>query len=593
MIYRAISFLIFAVLIASLFFWWNQLNGFDALDMQWWIWLFKYVKATDALPEEFYLPLYTITPLLAIAPAFVLAVGNRAKNRTSGDRKSNELHGTARWAQKKDLKQAGLIQKQRVVVGGRKSFFGKIVPLLHNGPEHVLVFAPSRSGKGVGLVIPTLLTWLQSVLVLDIKGEIYAMTAGWRKLIGQKVLKFAPASPNGSTRFNPLAEIRIGTDHVIADCQNVALMMIDPDGKGLKDHWMKDGWDWLSNMLLHVLHKTKIEEKRDANLSDVMLFVSGVINEAENDEDAANEGFNELLNDMMAYDHQDYYVNQAVRSGCASMKIKAFSEKSGVHSSAKEPLNLYRDPIIAKNLECSDFSLRELMNGDDPASLYLVIPPKEIKRLRPLIRMVMNMFLNFQMEDLEFENGEQKKTRKYDMLLMLDEFTSIGKLDIFQDSLAYMAGYGLKAYIIVQDRAQLTSEKTGYGRDEAISSNCHVQAAYAPNKVETAEYLSKRLGKATYVQHKKSTSKKAAGGGSAGTSESIGETGRDLLTPSECMLLQGAIKSDDGKKILKAGAMLTMVAGFAPFLGIQYLFFFQKHLLERSQIPAPQPYRKD
>lgn len=592
-LYRMLALASLFPLIAGLFLWWHQLNQFNALEGRWWSWLMKYIKATGSLPPEFNTSLYVIIPLVVLVPTVIAAIGARAGSETvNGGRKSEELHGSAHWATKKDLKKASLLEDQGVVVGGLRKPFEKVDPLRHNGPEHILCFAPTRSGKGVGLVLPTLLSWTASCLVLDIKGENFALTAGWRKAIGQKVFKFAPAQEHGATRFNPLSEVRIGTGHVIADCQNIAQMMIDPDGRGLKDHWMKEGFAWLAVSILHVIHKTKIEENRDASLIDVMLFMSAVVDDEETDEDAANEGFNEILNDMMAYDHQNFPVNQAVRSGCGKMKIKAFSEKSGVHSSASEPLNLYIDPIVASNVETSDFRLSELMNGETPASLYIVIPPKDIGRLKPLIRIVMNMFLNFQMEDMEFKDGASVKGYKHRLLLMLDEFTSIGKLEIFQKSLAYMAGYGLKAFIIVQDMSQLQSEKEGYGRDEAITSNCHVRIAYAPNKIETAEYLSKLTGKATIIQKKHSKSAKHTSLMGGNMSESISETSRPLLTADECMRLKGPEKNTKGE-ILKAGDMLTFVAGFPPYLGRQFLYFKDQTIDARSKLDAPKPIRKD
>jgi type IV secretion system protein VirD4 len=114
----------------------------------------------------------------------------------------------------------------------------KTVYLRHSGPEHILVFAPTRSGKGVGIVIPTLLSWSESVLVHDIKGENWALTSGFReKVLKQRCLRFSP-SETDSARFNPLSEIRLD-DNLVKDVQNVSTMIVDPDGKGLQDHWAK------------------------------------------------------------------------------------------------------------------------------------------------------------------------------------------------------------------------------------------------------------------------------------------------------------------------------------------------------------------
>lgn len=267
------------------------------------------------------------------------------------------------------------------------------------------------------------------------------------------------------------------------------------------------------------------------------------------------------------------------------MITKAFSEKSGVHSSASSPMRLFMDPIVAANTETSDFKISELMNGEVPASLYLVIPPSDLDRMRPLFRLVMNMFLNFQMNDMKFENGKQIDTYKHRLLLMMDEFTSIGKMEIFQKGLAYMAGYGLKAYIIIQDRAQLTSQETGYGKDEQITSNCHIRVAYAPNKQETAEYLSRMAGKMTVIQKKRSSSSKSSDVTASSSSENINEVSREILKPEEISTLEKAVEVNG--KVVKPGKIMLFVAGMHPFIGRQYLWFLNKTLSKRAEINAP------
>lgn len=577
--------------ITALSYWWGTVNGFNGLEPRWWKWVLDYYIATNTLPDGFIFPAYILCPFILILPLSIQWWGTRAINKTRGDHTSKTIYGSARWATIKELKRAGLLAKtlfglkehDGVVVGGIQKG-KKVVPLCHNGKEHVLAFAPTRSGKGIGLVIPTLLRWLESVIVLDIKGENYALTAGWRASIGQKIIRFAPAEDGTTHRFNPLAEIRIGTKQVIADCQNIAQIMIDPDGKGLKDHWLKEGFNWLTCCLLHVSHRVYIEHKRCANLYDVNMFISACIDDTA-DEEEANQGFNHILMEMKNYDHGDKFVNNAVNMGCGAMITKAFSEKSGVHSSASSPMRLFMDPIVAANTETSDFKISELMNGEVPASLYLVIPPSDLDRMRPLFRLVMNMFLNFQMNDMKFENGKQIDTYKHRLLLMMDEFTSIGKMEIFQKGLAYMAGYGLKAYIIIQDRAQLTSQETGYGKDEQITSNCHIRVAYAPNKQETAEYLSRMAGKMTVIQKKRSSSSKSSDVTASSSSENINEVSREILKPEEISTLEKAVEVNG--KVVKPGKIMLFVAGMHPFIGRQYLWFLNKTLSKRAEINAP------
>ena len=165
----------------------------------------------------------------------------------------------------------------------------------------------------------------------------------------------------------------------------------------------------------------------------------------------------------------------------------------GVLSTAKTALTLYSDPLVAKNTSASDFTIDDLVNHERPVSLYLVVPPSDKIRLRPLIRLMFTMTVNRLTEKMVFQGAEQKRN-KHRLLLLIDEFPSLNRMEVFADALSYMAGYGLKAYLITQDIRQIVD---AYGNNESIVSNCHVRIAFAPNQFETAELLSKMTGTAT------------------------------------------------------------------------------------------------
>ncbi|WP_320008135.1 type IV secretory system conjugative DNA transfer family protein [Maridesulfovibrio sp.] len=499
----------------------------------------------------------------------------------------DDIHGTAHWAEKKEIKKAGLLEGSGAYVGGWQD--KKVLRYLrHNGPEHIIAFAPTRSGKGVGLVLPTLLSWGESSIVLDIKGENWALTSGWRKQQGHKVMKFDPTDTNGSSaRYNPLAEIRLGGPHAIPDAQNIASMIVDPDGKGLKDYWNKAAFSFLGGTMLHCLIHFQIHEGRHATLNDLSLMLA--------DED---RDMSELFEEMLTYDHVEYLqtlfgdsmnnesmvaIRKFIAAAAREMLNKADAELSGVVSTAVANMALYRDPVVNWATSGCDFHIADLMNSDDPVSLYLVIRPSDIDRLRPLVRLILNIVLRRLTEEMEFSNGQVKANYKHRLLLMLDEFTSLGRMEIFERALAFMAGYGIKAYIIVQDLAQLQS---AYGKEESIMSNCHLRIAYAPNKIETAQVLSKMTGEATVIQKKTSISGTRSGHLNR-ANVSISEAKRALLTPDECMRLPGAEKDRQGN-ITKAGDMLIFCAGFAPIYGTQILFFLDPEFLKRSKIPAPE-----
>ncbi|MHB1690770.1 MAG: type IV secretory system conjugative DNA transfer family protein, partial [Thiomonas sp.] len=195
-----------------------------------------------------------------------VALAFRRTRKAEGEK--NDLHGSAHWASPDEVAETGLLPTEKNAGG---VFFGNFEDhyLRHAGPEHILAFAPTRSGKGVGIILPTLLSWGHSVLVNDIKGECWHFTAGWRsKALGQRCIKFDPANP-GSARFNPLAEIRLD-GNLIKDVQNISTMIVDPDGKGLNDHWAKTGFDLMTGIVLFVLLYDPITDKSLATVQAIL-----------------------------------------------------------------------------------------------------------------------------------------------------------------------------------------------------------------------------------------------------------------------------------------------------------------------------------
>lgn len=521
--------------------------------------------------------------LLGVAVAKVVAANSS---------KANEyLHGSARWAEKKDIQAAGLLPRNRTVlevimgkdaptatgvyVGGWEDKDGNFYYLRHSGPEHVLTYAPTRSGKGVGLVVPTLLSWSASCVITDLKGELWALTAGWRqKHAKNKVIRFEPASSNGGVCWNPLDEIRLGTEYEVGDVQNLATLIVDPDGKGLDSHWQKTAFALLVGVILHALYKAR-NEGGTATLPSVDAMLAD-----------PNRDIGELWMEMATYGHVDGQNHHAIGSAARDMMDRPEEEAGSVLSTAKSYLSLYRDPVVARNVSKSEFRIKDLMHADDPVSLYIVTQPNDKARLRPLVRVMVNMIVRLLADKMDFENGRPVAHYKHRLLMMLDEFPSLGKLEILQESLAFVAGYGIKCYLICQDINQLKSRETGYGHDETITSNCHVQNAYPPNRVETAEHLSRLTGQTTVVKEQITTSGRRTSAMLGQVSRTIQEVQRPLLTPDECLRMPGPKKNDRGE-IEEAGDMVIYVAGYPAIYGKQPLYFKDPVFQARAAIPAP------
>ena len=478
---------------------------------------------------------------------------------------TDSLHGSARWARYREVCQAGLLRADRgdsVVVGGYRDAIGRRHYLRHNGIENVLCFGPPRSGKGAGLVVPTLLSFQGSAFVTDLRGELYQLTAGYRRSSLQRVLRFAPAETD-SVAWNPLDEIRHGTVHETADVQLVAHMLLEAEAVKTAgtntDYFMKRARMWLTGLILYAIHED------DYRVSFARL------------DELLNSGERAQLWEKMS-ESRHAIVRRTGRDALQTPDKEAAS----TINSLLVCLELYRDPVVAKNTARCDFRVRDLMHKAKPHTLYLITQPADKDRLLPLIRMLISMTVRILAAEVAFQDGQPVDHYRHRLLLLLDEFPALGKLDILTESLAFLGGYGITAYLICQDTVQF---KGTYGTDEGkISAACHIHVAFPPNRVETAREIVARLGKTT-VEYKSPS--QSYGHGQGQRQQSTRTThwaGRDLLTVDEVLSLPGPRKV--GKKIVRRGHMLIFVAGKAPIYGEQPLYFFDRKLSARAAIPA-------
>ncbi|MBO9712462.1 conjugal transfer protein TraG [Sphingomonas sp.] len=425
-------------------------------------------------------------------------------------RRNVTTYGSARWATPREIERAGLFGDTGVFLGRSGARY-----LRHSGPEHVMAFAPTRSGKGVGLVVPTLLGWTGSAVIHDIKGENWQLTASWRARFSHCLL-FNPTDAR-SACYNPLLEVRRGADEV-RDVQNIADILVDPEGAlERRNHWEKTSHSLLVGAILHILYSE--EEK---TLARVATFLSD-----------PQRSFAATLRVMMTTNHLGTgdapRVHPVVASAARELLNKSDNERSGVLSTAMSFLGLYRDPTVAAVTSRSDWRVADLVSAKAPVSLYLVVPPSDISRTKPLIRLVLNQIGRRLTEDLPTAG-----TPKRQLLLMLDEFPALGRLDFFETSLAFLAGYGVRAFLIAQSLNQI---EKAYGEHNAILDNCHVRVAFATNDERTAKRISDALGTATEQRAMRNYAGHRLSPWLAHVMVSRQETARALLTPGEVMQL--------------------------------------------------------
>ena len=444
---------------------------------------------------------------IAVSGGFVsIAVAITMSVWRAREAKNAETYGSARWATEDEVRTAGLLGDNGVVLGKLGRAY-----LRHDGPEHVLCYAPTRSGKGVGLVVPSLLTWPDSAIVHDIKGENWTLTAGFRSQHG-RVLLFDPTNA-ASAAYNPLLEVRLG-EREVRDVQNVADVLVDPEGSlERRNHWEKTSHALLVGAILHVLYA-----EPDKTLAGVAAFLSDPARTIE-----------QTLAAMMATPHLgEAGVHPVVASAARELLNKSDNERSGVLSTAMSFLGLYRDPVVAAVTRACHWRIMDLVAGERPATLYLVVPPSDISRTKPLIRLMLNQIGRRLTEELN-PTGQRHR-----LLLMLDEFPALGRLDFFESALAFMAGYGIKGFLIAQSLNQI---EKAYGQDNAILDNCHVRVSFATNNEKTGERVSKALGTKTEMKAMKNYAGHRLSPWLGHLMVSRSETARQLLTQGEVMQL--------------------------------------------------------
>ena len=476
--------------------------------------------------------------IMSIVVAFGMSVWRAREAKTAA------TYGSARWAVRREIDSAGLLRPDGAVLGRFERSY-----LRHDGPEHVLCFAPTRSGKGVGLVIPTLLTWPGSCIVHDIKGENWTLTSGFRSRYG-RVLLFDPTNRD-SAAYNPLLEVRRG-EWEVRDVQNIADVLVDPEGAlERRNHWEKTSHSLLVGAILHVLYA-----EADKTLAGVANFLSDPKRPIET-----------TLRAMMTTAHLgDIGPHPVIASAARELLNKSENERSGVLSTAMSFLGLYRDPVVAQVTRQCDWRIRELVEDERPTTLYLVVPPSDISRTKPLVRLILNQIGRRLTEDLH------AKGRRHRLLLMLDEFPALGRLDFFESALAFMAGYGLKSFLIAQSLNQI---ERAYGPNNSILDNCHVRVSFATNDERTARRVSDALGMATELRAMKNYAGHRLSPWLGHLMVSRQETARPLLTPGEVMQLP----PDDE---------LILISGCPPIRAQKARYYEDRQLRERV-LPPPKP----
>ncbi|NMV39931.1 type IV secretory system conjugative DNA transfer family protein [Ralstonia insidiosa] len=558
-----------------------------------WVWSWRWMNETGRL-QDFVIR----TQIIHVAGMFVsILVGFYLWYRRSLNSETPEgLHGSARFATYKEVQKMNFVSYEMkkgswpfyrrvsytasgVYIGAFDTPDGRKV-IRYDEPAHVLVFAPSRSGKGVGQVLPTLLSYPHSTATNDIKGENFELSSGFRHSAGSLVIRFDPTSTDGRSidgrtpsrvacAWNICEEIR-DYPYDVQDAQNVSAIIADAKDEGIgSDHWISTSWGLIAGLILHCKYA-----ERDKSLTGAFNYLT----------DPTFEDSEQMLMGLLNAEHdpmgrfgwtdssgQPTKVHPIVAAVARANLNREAKERASVLSTAETKLALYQDPVIARNTKRSDFRIADLMNHEKPVSLYLVVPPSDKARLQPLLRLFFTYLIRLLTQKMEFADGESVRSFRHRLLLLIDELPTLGKMSQLQEGLGYIAGYGITAFLFVQDTIQLEDV---YGENQTITSGCQVRVAYAPNTLRTAKDISAMTGVTTVKRQTVNYSGKrmAATLDQMSVSEELVE--RPLMTDEEVMRLP-------------RDELLIFNAGHHPIRGKKLRYFEMAEFKRRAAMESP------
>ena len=460
-------------------------------------------------------------------------------------KKKEKIHGDAKWADETEVRQAKLRAKKGLLLGrtGTRNY------LIADDFQHVLLFAPTGSGKGVGFVIPNLLFWEESVVCHDIKLENYELTSGYRNTkFGQPCYVWNPADPNGHSHcYNPLDWLSEKPGQLVDDCQKICNLVL-PE----QEFWQNEARSLLLGIMLYLV---AVPEK--------VTSFGEIVRTMRSDDVVYNLAV--VLDTIGGKIHPVAYMN------IAAFLQKADKERSGVVSTMNSGLELWANPLIDTATASSDFDLQTMKKKKQ--TVFCGVTPDNLQRLEPLLKVFYQQATDFMTRSIP------KDDEKYGVLFMMDEFPSLGEMPQFQVGIAYFRGYRVKLFIIVQDTQQLKGIYEEAGMNSFLS-NSYYRVTFSANNIETANMISQLVGNKTAEQESHNKPKFLDFNPAARTLH-VSETQRALLLPQEVIQLP-------------RDEQIIQVESFAPIKCKKIFYykdsFFTKRLLPPTEVPMQEPY---
>lgn len=479
--------------------------------------------------------------LIALVPFLVIGALIVKGNQRS-------LHGDAKLAKAADIKKAGLFSNAGIIVG---KFAGKFLVL--GGPRHVAVSAPTRSGKGVSIVIPNCLSWGGSMVNLDVKLENFNITSAYRQKHGQAVYLFAPGAEDGRThRYNPLSYVSKHPAMRVDDVQKIANLLF-PDQQGVDPIWTATPRQLFSGIVLYLIETP-----------GSLVTIGQVLRETYVGGDAV-EHFKNLVEDRHSSGNP---LSNACEQGLKSYYgISAPNTRTGIITSFRSRLELWSNPLIDAATSHSDFDLERVRK--DKISIYLGITPGNLARFSPLVNLFFSQLIELNIRTLP----EDDPSIKHTCLLLLDEATAPGKIQILMKAISYIAGYWLRVLTIVQSPEQIRATYTKEEGDNYLTNHgCLVVFAPKASESRLAKEYSEWLGYDTVKS--KSTSKGAEIFKKKNRTESESDQRRAVLLPQEVIAI--------GEK--KA---IIIAENVPPIIADKAKYFIEDEFMDRLKDVSP------
>ena len=494
--------------------------------------------------------------LVSIATAHLVTLVLLPVALISASRPRRPLHGDARFASNSEVKKAGLLLNDKqaatpsILIG---RFRGQFLAL--PGQLSVMLSAPTRSGKGVGVVVPNLLNWPDSVVVLDIKGENHAITAGYRSKHQQTVYAFSPFDEEArSHRWNPLTAVRTSPLHRVGDLLGIGQVFFPNDGSGTSSEAFFN--DQARNLFLGLGLLLLETPELPRTVGELLRQSSG-----------KGQPLKDHLGSQITQrrEHGKPLTDECVD---ALQRLLSNSENtlSSVVATFNAPLTIFADAVVDAATSADDFRLEDLRR--QRMSVYVRIPPHRLANARPLLNLFFSQLVSLNTQHLP----EQDPSLRFQCLLVNDEFTAMGRVGVITHSAAFLAGYNLRLLTVVQAMSQLDAV---YGDKEArtFATNHGLQILYAPREQRDADEYSAMLGHFTERATSRGRSRSFSGHGHSTVSRNESEQRRALLLPQEF-------------KELGRERLVVIFENCKPILGEKIRYFQDKVFTDRL-LPAP------